>query len=61
MAEKSDQPTGEAEYDDNVVSKTTPPGDMDMAIDPAEERRLVRKLDRYIMPVMAIVYFFQCM
>lgn len=28
-------------------------------IDPEEERRLVRKLDRYIMPMMAIVYFFQ--
>jgi hypothetical protein len=29
-------------------------------IDPGEERRLVRKLDRYIMPLMAVVYFFQC-
>jgi hypothetical protein len=29
-------------------------------IDPEEERRLVRKLDRYIMPLMAVVYFFQC-
>ncbi|CAJ0539165.1 Ff.00g069160.m01.CDS01 [Fusarium sp. VM40] len=28
-------------------------------IDPEEEKRLVRKLDRYIMPLMAVVYFFQ--
>lgn len=30
-------------------------------IDPEEERRVVRKLDRVIMPLMAFVYFFQCM
>lgn len=29
-------------------------------IDPEEEKKLVRKLDRYIMPLMAVVYFFQC-
>lgn len=29
-------------------------------IDPEEEKRLVRKLDRYIIPLMAVVYFFQC-
>lgn len=29
-------------------------------IDPAEEKALVRKLDRVIMPLMAAVYFFQC-
>ncbi|KAF5019162.1 hypothetical protein F66182_8841 [Fusarium sp. NRRL 66182] len=28
-------------------------------IDPEEERKLVRKLDRVIMPLMAVVYFFQ--
>ncbi|KAM5352614.1 hypothetical protein ACJ41O_005336 [Fusarium nematophilum] len=28
-------------------------------IDPEEERKLVRKLDRVIMPLMALVYFFQ--
>ncbi|KAM0555088.1 hypothetical protein ACHAPJ_006437 [Fusarium lateritium] len=28
-------------------------------IDPEEEKRLVRKLDRVIMPLMAVVYFFQ--
>ncbi|KAF4977773.1 hypothetical protein FZEAL_5739 [Fusarium zealandicum] len=28
-------------------------------IDPEEEKRLVRKLDRVIMPLMALVYFFQ--
>ena len=30
-------------------------------IDPAEERKLVKKLDRVIMPLMACVYFFQCL
>ncbi|KAL2789076.1 major facilitator superfamily domain-containing protein [Aspergillus keveii] len=31
----------------------------DIAIDPEAERKVVRKLDRVIMPLMAIVYFFQ--
>lgn len=30
------------------------------SIDPAEERRVVRKLDMVIMPLMVLVYFFQC-
>lgn len=30
-------------------------------IDHSEERRLVRKLDMVILPLMAFVYFFQCM
>lgn len=29
------------------------------AIDPDEEKQVVRKLDRVIMPLMALVYFFQ--
>lgn len=29
-------------------------------IDPEEERKLVRKLDMVILPLMALVYFFQC-
>jgi MFS transporter, ACS family, DAL5 transporter family protein len=29
-------------------------------IDPEEERKVVRKLDCVIMPLMAVVYFFQC-
>lgn len=29
-------------------------------IDPVEERKLVRKLDMVILPLMALVYFFQC-
>jgi hypothetical protein len=32
-----------------------------MYIDPIEERKVIKKLDRVIMPLMAIVYFFQCM
>ncbi|KAH8880474.1 MFS general substrate transporter [Thozetella sp. PMI_491] len=31
----------------------------DFHIDPPEERALVRRIDRVIMPIMAIVYFFQ--
>lgn len=30
------------------------------SIDPDEERKVVRKLDAVIMPLMAVVYFFQC-
>lgn len=30
------------------------------AIDPAEEKAVVRRLDSVIMPLMAVVYFFQC-
>lgn len=30
-------------------------------IDPVEEAKVVRKLDRVILPLMAFVYFFQCM
>lgn len=29
-------------------------------IEPEEERKVVRKLDCVIMPLMALVYFFQC-
>jgi hypothetical protein len=28
--------------------------------DAEEERKLVKKLDLFIMPIMAVVYFFQC-
>lgn len=30
------------------------------SIDPAEEKKVVRKLDMVIMPLMVLVYFFQC-
>ena len=29
-------------------------------IDPVEEKKVLRKLDRVILPLMALVYFFQC-
>ena len=29
-------------------------------IDPKDEKVVVRKLDRVILPLMALVYFFQC-
>lgn len=39
-------------------------GDNDLVvayqIDPADEKAVVRKLDRVILPLMALVYFFQC-
>ncbi len=31
-----------------------------VTIDAEAERKVVRKLDRVILPLMAIVYFFQC-
>lgn len=31
------------------------------AIDLDEERNVIKKLDRVIMPLMATVYFFQCL
>ncbi|KAF2165736.1 hypothetical protein M409DRAFT_67092 [Zasmidium cellare ATCC 36951] len=33
--------------------------DRGLAIDPAEEKAVLRKIDRVILPVMALVYFFQ--
>lgn len=41
--------------------KSTGHADVFEVVDPAEERRLVRKLDMVILPLMAFVYFFQCM
>lgn len=31
-----------------------------IVIDPAEEKNVLKKLDRVILPLMALVYFFQC-
>lgn len=31
-----------------------------IVIDPAEERAVLKKIDRVILPLMAFVYFFQC-
>lgn len=33
---------------------------VDNAIDPAMEKQVVRKIDRVVLPLMAVVYFFQC-
>lgn len=33
--------------------------DRALAIDPAEEKAVLRKIDRVILPVMALVYYFQ--
>lgn len=29
-------------------------------IEPEEEKRVIRKLDRVILPLMALIFFFQC-
>jgi len=29
-------------------------------IEPEEEKRVIRKLDRTILPLMALIFFFQC-
>lgn len=29
-------------------------------VDPEEEKQVLKKLDRVILPLMALVYFFQC-
>lgn len=49
---KAEMETTKKEFEDSPI---------DLYIDPAEEKAVVKKLDRVIMPLMAIVYFFQCM
>lgn len=46
-------------FEDNTISKEAESGAV-FIIDPAEEKLIVRKLDRVILPLMALVYFFQC-
>lgn len=59
MAEKvDDMPARTSECEEVAAQKDGIPSEF--YIDPVEERALVRKIDRTIMPVMAIVYFFQC-
>lgn len=44
-------------------SMTEKPGDelaVAYHIEPEEEKRVLRKLDRVILPLMALIYFFQC-
>ncbi|KAM0540806.1 hypothetical protein ACHAPJ_013494 [Fusarium lateritium] len=57
--EKADLDHGLAVQIENNHKKQDEPVVFD-EIDPAEERRVVRKLDRVIMPLLAAVYFFQC-
>lgn len=55
IPEKLDTGTPEAREVELVA------GDVEyQAIDPVEEAKLVRKLDRVIMPLIAFVFFFQC-
>ncbi|PLB46649.1 MFS general substrate transporter [Aspergillus steynii IBT 23096] len=44
------------ELEENIKDKRVPPT---YVIDPVEEKKVVRKLDRVILPLMAFVYFFQ--
>lgn len=48
-----------SKFEENAVSKEIE-GDAAIVIDPAEEKRVLAKLDRVILPLMALVYFFQC-
>lgn len=61
MAEK---PAGDvqatSECQENATHKLKDTEPTDLFIDPAEEKAVVRKLDRVILPIMAVVYFFQC-
>ena len=64
---ESNQDTNEKDLDamnlphvTHEEAKSTGEADVFEVIDPAEERRLVRKLDMVILPLMAFVYFFQC-
>jgi hypothetical protein len=50
-----EKPLGDADSGALEVEESTA-----TPLDPAEERDVVRKLDRVIMPLMAFVYFFQC-
>ncbi|WYZ44841.1 hypothetical protein EsH8_VIII_000157 [Colletotrichum jinshuiense] len=60
MAEK---PAGDvqatSECQENATHKLKDTEPTDLFIDPAEEKAVVRKLDRVILPIMAVVYFFQ--
>ncbi|KAM0526576.1 hypothetical protein ACHAPS_003746 [Verticillium nonalfalfae] len=49
----------DAEQDPKGSVKELEGSNIDLYIDPAEEKALVKKLDRVIMPLMALVYFFQ--
>lgn len=51
-------PVAEVEDMDNLKNVSGVPEEL--FVDPEEEKALVKKLDRVIMPIMAIVYFFQC-
>lgn len=53
-------PDGAAECAELADTKPQLGVPAELQVDPAEERALVKKLDRYIMPIMAFVYFFQC-
>jgi hypothetical protein len=61
MAPSINEKTGGlAECDEHAAKDGTLVSQPITYIDPAEEKALVKKLDRVIMPVMAVVYFFQC-
>lgn len=35
-------------------------GSVEYLIDPEEEKRVIRKIDRALMPLMFAIFFFQC-
>lgn len=48
----------------NMEEVATPKPSDELAVvyvvDPEEEKQVLKKLDRVILPLMALVYFFQC-
>lgn len=54
-------PIGTAECAETTNEKAQNGVPAELHVDPEEEKALVKKLDRVIMPIMAFVYFFQCM
>ncbi|KEF55277.1 uncharacterized protein A1O9_08931 [Exophiala aquamarina CBS 119918] len=45
---------------ENVLTETQLENATGYVVDREEEKKVVRKLDRVILPLMAFVYFFQC-
>jgi ACS family allantoate permease-like MFS transporter len=58
MSEKMPQGAATTVEDINQVKYVDPTDDYNFT--PEEEKQVLRKLDRVILPLMALVYFFQC-
>lgn len=54
-------PTAASEVENMNNLKNAAEAPDELFVDPEEEKKVIRKLDCYVMPIMALVYFFQCM